>query len=72
MVNRSRFDATTRQHDYIKCVVVGDPSVGKTCLVCSWACGTQYTLKELLKTHVSTVWATDHYWKDKEVEYHNL
>ena len=67
MVNRSISLTEGSQYEYIKCVVVGDSAVGKTCLVCDWACGTQYTLDRLVKTPVSTVWAIDHYRNDKEV-----
>ena len=51
----------------VKCVVVGDTGTGKTRLICARACGTQYTLAQLMQTHVPTVWAIDHYRKDKEV-----
>ena len=51
----------------IKCVIVGDKGVGKSHLVCSRACGTKYSLKELLQTHVSTVWAVDQYRTNPEV-----
>ena len=51
----------------IKCVLVGDSGVGKTCLTCAFACNQKYSLKELVKTHQATVWATDHYQHDKEV-----
>ena len=40
---------------------------GKTCLITTWACEKNFSLKELVKTHVSTVWATDHYRNDREV-----
>lgn len=54
-------------NEYIKCVVIGDSGVGKTCLITSWACNTQYSLDQLVKTHVSTVWAHDHYRHDPEI-----
>ena len=53
----------------VKCVLVGDSGVGKTRLTCARACGTRYTLQELVGRHVPTVWAIDHYRKDKEVVY---
>ena len=56
----------------IKCVVVGDSGVGKTRLICARACNAQYKLQQLLGTHVSTVWAIDHYRKDKEVRHRQL
>lgn len=63
--------ATATSHrdanEFVKCVVVGDPGVGKTCLVCARACDTKYTLQQLVKTHVATVWAIDHYRNDREV-----
>ena len=57
------------QNEIIKCVLVGDSGVGKTCLVCAWACNAKYDLKSLVKSHAATVWATDHYRYDKEVCY---
>ncbi|XP_052773542.1 rho-related BTB domain-containing protein 1-like [Mya arenaria] len=53
--------------EYIKCVVVGDSGAGKTCLITSWACDTAYRLDQLVKTHVSTVWAHDHYRQDPHI-----
>ncbi|XP_046365118.1 rho-related BTB domain-containing protein 1-like [Haliotis rufescens] len=55
------------QNEVVKCVVVGDSGVGKTCMICAWACGTKYDLHQLVKTHVATVWAIDHYRHDREV-----
>ncbi|KAL3863635.1 hypothetical protein ACJMK2_005385 [Sinanodonta woodiana] len=55
------------QNEFIKCVVVGDSGVGKTCLTCSWACNSHYTLEKLVKTHVASVWAVDHYMRDPEI-----
>ena len=54
-------------NEFIKCVVIGDSGVGKTHLITAWACNTHYNLEQLVKTHVSTVWAHDHYRKDPEV-----
>ncbi|XP_062608015.1 rho-related BTB domain-containing protein 1-like, partial [Saccostrea cucullata] len=65
MVNRSLEEGS--QYEYIKCVVVGDAGVGKTCLICAWACGTNYTLERLVRTPSSSVWAIDHYRNDQEV-----
>lgn len=65
MVNRSLEEGS--QYEYIKCVVVGDAGVGKTCLICAWACGTNYNLERLVKTPASSVWAIDHYRNDQEV-----
>ena len=36
-------------------------------LVCARACGTKYSLQQLIQTHVPTVWAIDTYRKDREV-----
>jgi Rho-related BTB domain-containing protein 1/2 len=69
MVNRSLEEGS--QYEYIKCVVVGDAGVGKTCLICAWACGTTYNLERLVKTPSSSVWAIDHYRNDQEVGYKN-
>lgn len=66
MVNRSYEEGS--QYEYIKCVVVGDAGVGKTCLICAWACGTNYNLERLVKTPSSSVWAIDHYRNDQEVK----
>ncbi|XP_045190267.2 rho-related BTB domain-containing protein 1-like [Mercenaria mercenaria] len=54
-------------NEFIKCVAIGDSGVGKTCLITAWACNTHYNLEQLVKTHVSTVWAHDHYRKDPEI-----
>lgn len=54
-------------YEYIKCVVVGDSGVGKTCLTCAWSVGTTYKLESLVKSHMSTVFAVDHFMKDKNV-----
>ncbi|KAL4232158.1 Rho-related BTB domain-containing protein 1 [Mactra antiquata] len=54
-------------NEYIKCVAIGDSGVGKTCLITAWACNTHYTLDQLVKTHVSTVWAHDHYRIDNDI-----
>ena len=51
----------------VKCVVVGDRGVGKSHLVCAKACGTKYTLRDLVQTHISTVWAVDHYRTNPKV-----
>ena len=56
-----------RDFQVVKCVVVGDTGVGKTRLICTRACGNEYTLPQLMVTHVPTVWAIDHYRKDREV-----
>ncbi|XP_076102479.1 rho-related BTB domain-containing protein 2-like [Mytilus galloprovincialis] len=54
-------------YEFVKCVVVGDGGVGKTCLTCAWSVGTTYKLESLVKSHVSTVFAIDHFIKDKQV-----
>ena len=54
-------------YEYVKCVVVGDSGVGKTCLTCAWSVGTIYTMESLVKSHMSTVFAVDHFMKDKHV-----
>lgn len=51
----------------VKCVVVGDKGVGKSHLVCAKACGTKYTLRDLVQTHISTVWAVDQYRTNPKV-----
>ena len=51
----------------IKCVVVGDNAVGKTRLICAWACNATLTQYQLLATHVPTVWAIDQYQVCQEV-----
>ena len=58
---------TRDNYEYVKCVIVGDLGVGKTCLTSAWAKGTEYQLKELVKSHVSTVFAVDHFIRDKNV-----
>ena len=60
-------EAAIGESNMVKCVVVGDTGVGKSRLVCSRACGTSYTLKQLMRTHVPGVWAIDHYRNDKKV-----
>jgi hypothetical protein len=50
-----------------QCVVVGDSGVGKTCLTCAWSVGTTYKMESLVKSHMSTVFAVDHFMKDKNV-----
>jgi len=57
--------------EYIKCVVIGDSGVGKTHLITAWACNTSYNIEQLVKTHVSTVWAHDHYRQDQDVSLNN-
>ena len=51
----------------IKCVVVGDNAVGKTRLICAWACNATLTQYQLLATHVPTVWAIDQYRASRQV-----
>ena len=51
----------------IKCVVVGDNTVGKTRLICARACNATLTHYQLLATHMPTVWAIDQYWVWQEV-----
>lgn len=63
MVNES----VTGFEEIIKCIIVGDSGVGKTCLTCSHACKTKYELQKLVKTYQASVWAVDHYRHDKEV-----
>lgn len=53
--------------EIIKCVMVGDSGVGKTCLICAFASNAKYSLHKLVKTHQATVWAIDHYNNDQEV-----
>uniref|UniRef100_A0A6A7G382 Rho-related BTB domain-containing protein 1-like isoform X2 n=3 Tax=Hirondellea gigas TaxID=1518452 RepID=A0A6A7G382_9CRUS len=53
--------------ELVKCVVVGDTAVGKTRLVWARASNKQFSLAELLNTHVPTVWAIDQYRVCKEV-----
>ena len=53
--------------ELVKCVVVGDTAVGKTRLICARACNKQFSLDQLLNTHVPTVWAIDQYRIYKEV-----
>lgn len=55
--------------ELVKCVVVGDTAVGKTRLVWARASNKQFSLAELLNTHVPTVWAIDQYRVCKEVGY---
>ncbi|KAA0197148.1 hypothetical protein HAZT_HAZT000427 [Hyalella azteca] len=52
--------------ELVKCVVVGDTAVGKTRLVWARAGNKQFSLVELLNTHVPTVWAIDQYRVCKE------
>ena len=51
----------------VKCVVVGDNAVGKTRLICAWACNATLTQYQLLATHVPMVWAIDQYRVCQEV-----
>ncbi|CAL4077252.1 unnamed protein product [Meganyctiphanes norvegica] len=53
--------------ELVKCVVVGDTAVGKTRLICARACNKQFSLSQLLNTHVPTVFAIDQYRIYKEV-----
>ncbi|KAB7504651.1 Rho-related BTB domain-containing protein 1 [Armadillidium nasatum] len=55
--------------ELVKCVVVGDTAVGKTRLICARACNKQFSLSQLLNTHVPTVWAIDQYriYKEKDL-----
>ena len=58
----------------IKCVVVGDNAVGKTRLICAWACNATLTQYQLLATHVPTVWAIDQYrvWQEVSLQVYGL
>ncbi|XP_064111058.1 rho-related BTB domain-containing protein 1 isoform X2 [Macrobrachium rosenbergii] len=53
--------------ELVKCVVVGDTAVGKTRLIRARACNKQFSLSQLLNTHVPTVFAIDQYRIYKEV-----
>ena len=53
--------------ELVKCVLVGDTAVGKTRLICARACNARTSLRQLLTTHVPTVWAIDQYRMYKEV-----
>lgn len=53
--------------ELVKCVVVGDTAVGKTRLICARVYNKQFSLSQLLNTHVPTVWAIDQYRIYKEV-----
>lgn len=53
--------------ELVKCVVVGDTAVGKTRLICARAYNKQFSLSQLLNTHVPTVFAIDQYRIYKEV-----
>ena len=53
--------------ELVKCVLVGDTAVGKTRLICARACNARMSLRQLLTTHVPTVWAIDQYRMYKEV-----
>ncbi|CAG7716727.1 unnamed protein product [Allacma fusca] len=53
--------------ELVKCVLVGDTAVGKTRLICARACNARMSLRQLLSTHVPTVWAIDQYRMYKEV-----
>ena len=56
-------------HHTVKCVIVGDGGVGKSLLVSARATSKKYELKDLFKTHISSVWAVDHYRTNLEVGY---
>jgi len=53
----------------VKCVLIGDTGVGKTRLARSRACGTEYSLPQLVQTHVPTIWAIDQYRTASEVSF---
>lgn len=57
----------TAGQELVKCVLVGDTGVGKTRLICARACNIRMSLRQLLTTHVPTVWAIDQYRMYKEV-----
>jgi Rho-related BTB domain-containing protein 1/2 len=63
----SDVDELSSDLQLVKCVVVGDTGVGKTRLICARSCQRQYSLSELIQTHVPTVWAIDHYRTSLEV-----
>lgn len=48
-------------------VLVGDTAVGKTRLICAQIRSAPTSLRQLLTTHVPTVWAIDQYRMYKEV-----
>jgi GTPase SAR1 family protein len=68
----SDVDELSSDLQLVKCVVVGDTAVGKTRLICARSCQRQYSLPELMQTHVPTVWAIDHYRRNSEVNIINI
>ena len=43
----------------VKCVIIGDVGVGKTCLVSTKAAGIQYVAQDLFQPSKSSVWSAD-------------